>query len=157
MTRCCAGPFGAVNPLEAPSWLIADPAMTANTEWLLRRASLSRSRTSTAAPSPQPVPSALAENALQRPSAASPRCRAKSMNIIGVVITVTPPARARADSPLRRDWHAKCVATSDDEQAVSTLMAGPCKPSAYATRPETTLGDKPVRAYPSTPSETPAP
>ena len=103
MTRCWAGPLGAVNPLEAPSWLIADPAMTANTGWLLRWASLSRSSTSTAAPSPQPVPSASAANALQRPSAASPRWRANSVNTAGVVITVTPPARARADSPLRSD------------------------------------------------------
>ena len=103
MTRCWAGPLGAVKPLEAPSWLIAEPAITASTGWLLRWASLSRSRTSTAAPSPQPVPSALAENALHRPSAASPRCRANSVKIAGVVITVTPPARARADSPLRKD------------------------------------------------------
>ena len=45
------------------------------------------------------------------------------MNTAGVVITVTPPARARLDSLLRNDWHAKCVATSEDEHAVSRVMA----------------------------------
>ena len=103
MTRCWAGPLGAVNPFEAPSWLTADPAMTANTGWWLRWASLSRSNTNTAAPSPQPVPSAAAANALQRPSTANPRCRANSVNAVGVVMTVTPPASANPDSPLRND------------------------------------------------------
>src|SRR6185312_555178 len=129
MTRCWAGPLGAVNPLEAPSWLIADPVMSAQTRWLLRRASLSRSNTTTAAPSPKPVPSAAAANALHRPSGANPRWRANSVNTAGVVITVTPPARARDDSPLRSDPHAKWVATSDDEQAVSRVIAGPCNPN----------------------------
>ena len=29
ITRCCDGPFGAVRPLEAPSWLTAEPRTTA--------------------------------------------------------------------------------------------------------------------------------
>ena len=32
-----------------------------------------------------------------------------------------------------------CVATSADEQAVSTVSAGPRRLKAYATRPDTTL------------------
>ena len=43
MTRCWAGPLGAVRPLEAPSWLTAVPRTTARTWWPLRRASESRS------------------------------------------------------------------------------------------------------------------
>ena len=48
MTRCCDGPLGAVRPLDAPSWLIAEPRTTASTSWPLRRASDSRSSTRTA-------------------------------------------------------------------------------------------------------------
>jgi hypothetical protein len=73
MTRCCDGPFGAVRPFDAPSWLIALPRTTAITVWPLRRASDSRSTSSMPAPSAQPVPSAAAANDLQRPSVASPR------------------------------------------------------------------------------------
>ena len=36
MTRCWEGPLGAVSPLEAPSWLTAEPRMTARTGWPLR-------------------------------------------------------------------------------------------------------------------------
>ena len=54
-------------------------------------------------------------------------------------MTVTPPARAIVHSPARRAWQARCSATSDDEQAVSTDTVGPSSPSTYATRPETTL------------------
>ena len=37
-------------------------------------------------------------------------------------------------SPLRRDWHARCTATSDDEHAVATDSAGPRKSNWWATR-----------------------
>ncbi len=39
MTRCCEGPLGAVRPLDAPSWLTAEPRTTARTGWPLRSAS----------------------------------------------------------------------------------------------------------------------
>ncbi len=80
-------------------------------------------------PSPQPVPSAPAANDLQRPSPARPPCRLNSTNVVGVAITVTPPARARSHSPLRSACPARCIATSDDEQAVSTVTAGPSSPN----------------------------
>ncbi len=72
ITRCCEGPFGAVRPFEAPSWFTALPRITASTSWPRRCASESRSRTSIPAPSAQPTPSAPSENALHRPSAATP-------------------------------------------------------------------------------------
>ncbi|RPK40824.1 hypothetical protein EES37_20615 [Streptomyces sp. ADI91-18] len=128
MTRCCEGPLGAVRPLEAPSWLIAVPRTTASTGCPLRRASESRSTSSTPAPSDQPVPSASAENALHRPSAARPRCRLNSTNAAGVAITVTPPARASEHSPERSACTARCRATREEEQAVSTVTAGPSRP-----------------------------
>ena len=68
ITRSCDGPFGAVSPLLAPSWLTALPRTSASTRWPLRRASDSRSSTSRPTPSAQPAPSAAAANALQRPS-----------------------------------------------------------------------------------------
>ena len=43
----------------------------------------------------------------------------------GVRMTLTPPARASRLSPARRLWQARCTATSEDEQAVSTAIAGP--------------------------------
>jgi hypothetical protein len=81
------------------------------------------------APSDQPTPSAFAENGLQRPSGARPRCRLNSMKVMGVAITETPPASASVHSPLRNDWAARCSATNDELHAVSTLTAGPCSPS----------------------------
>ncbi|CFE68563.1 Uncharacterised protein [Mycobacterium tuberculosis] len=65
------------------------------------------------------------------------------MNIAGVAITVTPPTSARSHSPRRSDCTAKCSATNDDEHAVSTDTAGPCRPNTYATRPEATLSVEP--------------
>jgi hypothetical protein len=38
-------------------------------------------------------------------------------------------------SRLRRLSHARWIATSDDEHAVSTTSAGPCAPRKYANRP----------------------
>ncbi|PSK42833.1 hypothetical protein B0E38_07901 [Streptomyces sp. 111WW2] len=78
MTRSWEGPLGAVRPLEAPSWLTAEPRTTASTWWPLRRASESRSTSSRPTPSLQPVPSAAAANGLQRPSGDRPRCRENS-------------------------------------------------------------------------------
>ncbi|ODA72362.1 hypothetical protein APS67_003540 [Streptomyces sp. AVP053U2] len=74
------------------------------------------------------MPSASSENALQRPSRARARCRLNAMNDIGLVMTVAPPARARLLSPLRSDWQARCSATREEEQAVSTVTAGPSRP-----------------------------
>jgi hypothetical protein len=130
MTRCWEGPLGAVRPLEAPSWLIAEPRTTASTWWPLRSASESRSTSSRPTPSDQPAPSAAAENALQRPSEAEPPCRPNSMKTVGVDMTVTPPARARSHSPARSACTARWRETREAEQAVSTETAGPSKPRA---------------------------
>ncbi len=46
----------------------------------------------------------------------------------GVDITATPPASARSHSPARSARTARCTATRDDEQAVSTVRAGPRSP-----------------------------
>ncbi len=154
MTRCWEGPLGAVSPLEAPSWLRALPRITARTGWPLRSASASRSTTSTPPPSPQPVPSAPAAKALHRPSTDMPRCREKTTNTPGVTMTVTPPAMARSHSPRRSAFTARCRATSEEEQAVSTVTAGPLRPRVNEIRPDATLVVLPVPMYMSTPSGT---
>src|SRR5450755_2285145 len=79
------------------------------------------------------------------------------MNVPGVAITVTPPARASEHSPRRSDCTARCNATSDDEHAVSTDNAGPSSPNTYATRPDTTLPSRPVSEKPaSSPASAPS-
>ncbi len=128
ITRCWEGPLGAVRPLEAPSWLTALPRITASTRCPCRRASDSRSTSRTPTPSPQAVPSAAAANALQRPSAASPRCLLNSTNMNGRAITDTPPTSASSHSPSRSERAARCSATRDAEHAVSTVIAGPSRP-----------------------------
>ena len=80
-------------------------------------------------PSPQPVPSASAEKALQRPSGDSPCWRLNSMKMRGR----RHDGRRRRPGPwsirhLRRAWAARCRATSDEEQAVSIVTAGPSSP-----------------------------
>ncbi len=74
------------------------------------------------------MPSASASNALHRLSADRPRCRLKLVNAFGVGITVTPPASANPVSPARSARAARCSDTSDDEHAVSTVIAGPSSP-----------------------------
>ncbi|GLY16580.1 hypothetical protein Kisp01_35950 [Kineosporia sp. NBRC 101677] len=108
--------------------MTADPRMTARIVRPLRWASESFSSTSTPAPSAQPVPSASAENALQRPSKARPPCRENSAKLPGSAITVTPPARASVQSPERSAAAARCIETSAEEQAESTVTAGPSRP-----------------------------
>ncbi len=117
-----------MRPFDAPSWLTADPRTTANTLCPKRRASDRRSNTSTPMPSDHPVPSASAENERHRPSADMPRCRENSTNTPGVELTVTPPATAIEHSPRRSDCAARWTATKEDEQAVSTVIAGPSNP-----------------------------
>ena len=50
------------------------------------------------------------------------------MNSVGVESTVTPPASASEHSPARKAWLARWIATSEEEQAVSMLTAGPSRP-----------------------------
>ncbi len=149
ITRTWEGPCGALRPFDAPSWLTALPRITASTGYPWRWASERRASSSMPAPSDQEVPSAPAANALHRPSGARPRCRLNPTKTAGVGMTVTPPARASSQSPLRSPWAARWIATRDAEQAVSMVTAGPSRPRVYATRPETTLVALPVSMCPS--------
>jgi hypothetical protein len=95
--------------------------------------------TSTPQPSPRAKPSAAASKVLQRPSGASMWALVSATVVSGEHIRFTPPASAVRDSPLRRLRQATCRATSEEEQAVSMDIAGPCRPMKYETRPEATL------------------
>ncbi|RGC65740.1 hypothetical protein C5N14_27140 [Micromonospora sp. MW-13] len=150
ITRCCDGPFGAVSPFDAPSWFTAEPRTTARTRRPSRRASDNRCTSSTPTPSDQPVPSAASAKDLHRPSAESPPWIENSAKVAGEAMTQTPPASARSHSPDRSAWAARCSATSEDEQAVSTVTAGPSNPNEYATRPDSTLVALPVSRCPPT-------
>src|ERR1051325_6193284 len=107
-------------------------------------ATASDRRLSTTAPEPSPRtnPSADASNVLHLPSAARACDLERNTPIPGESIRLTPPATARRHSLLRRLWHARWTVTSDDEQAVSTAILGPCKPSRYDKRPA--LKQKPL-------------
>ena len=59
----------------------------------------------------------------------------KAIVFSGDRIRCTPPAIAMRHSPARKLETARCVATSDDEHAVSSAMLGPCKPRMYEIRP----------------------
>ena len=144
ITRCCAGPLGVVRLALWPAWLTAVPRRTARIGSPSRCASDRRLSTTTAAPSLQPVPSVLDENDLQRPSGDMPRRRLNSTCRSGDSISVTPAATARSHSPWRKALQARWVVTSDDEQAVSTVMLGPSRPSTYETRPDMVLPAEPV-------------
>ena len=71
------------------------------------------------------------------------------MNSFGLDIAAAPPATAIVHSPDRSAWHARCNATSDDEHAASSVIAGPSSPNTYDSRPDITLPVLPVAAYPS--------
>jgi hypothetical protein len=77
---------------------------------------------------------------LQVPSGdRAPICDNTTMQL-GVGMTLTPPAMATSQSPVCSARTAWCIATSDDEHTVFTAIAGPRRPSAYATRPARTTG-----------------
>ena len=62
----------------------------------------------------------------------------------------TPAAIASSDSPVRRLWHARCTATSDDEHAVSTATDGPRRSRKYDSRFAMMLSAPPVAVQAST-------
>ena len=68
----------------------------------------------------------------------------KERVVIEFRIAFTPPTRTSPASPCRRAWASWCTATSEDEQAVSSAMTGPCSPRVKATRPMAVLALVPV-------------
>ena len=60
-----------------------------------------------------------------------------------VILVDDPPASASEHSPERSATHARWIATSEDEHAVSIAMFGPLRPSQYESRPTIALGALP--------------
>ena len=146
MARCWAGPLGAVKELDLPSWpKYVPPSRSGATEDRPARGS---QPTSPATPqaSPLPYPSAAASKVLQRPSAASMPASLNTMHVSGARVKFTPAASDLWHSPRPSPKRATCVPTSEDEQAVSTLMEGPCQSKVNDMRPAATLRAFPVPA-----------
>src|SRR5437588_8789621 len=123
MGCCCAWPLGAGSPLVGPSWLMAVARMMAWMGWLFCWAVESFSMRRMPIPSDQAVPFALSEKGLQCPSGASPCWRLNSRKMPGVDMMVALPVMARVHSLLLMAWQARWRATSEEEQAVSMVMA----------------------------------
>ena len=64
--------------------------------------------------------------------------------VSGIMQMLTPALIARLARLLSTALAAACIATKDEEQAVSTVTAGPRKRSVYETRPDTALSAVPV-------------
>ena len=86
-------------------------------------------------PSPRTNPSAAASKVRQRPPGDSIFASSSSRVTSGIRMAFTPPASARSASPRWSPTAAWCMATSDDEHAVSTAIAGPSSPRVKAIRP----------------------
>ena len=129
ITRCCEGPLGAVSPLLAPSWLTALPRTTASTRWPWRRASrqpLQQQHADALAPAGavRCVRERLAASVGRQPALAAELDERRRGG-------TSPSRRRRAPGRTRRErsaWQARCSATSEEEQAVSTVTAGPSSP-----------------------------
>src|SRR5271154_573664 len=149
-TAIWAAGLGAISPLERPSWLTAEPQITASTRSPSRCASVNRLSTTTPAPSPRTNPSAAASNARHLPVGDSAPAWSKPRNTDGDNNMLTPAAIARWESSMRRLWQARWMATSDDEHAVSTETDAPRRSRKYERRLARMLSAPPVLFHAST-------
>ena len=124
----CAGRDGVTIFTVWPSWLAAVPRITARIRSPSASASGNRLSNSTTQPSPATNPSAAMSNAWQRPVADSIPMAEPEQDLRGSNDTEAPPARAMSLSPSCRLRQATCTAARPDEQAVSTVIAGPRSP-----------------------------
>ena len=129
-TAACASPEGIAMFMVWPSWLAAVARITPRIRSPSRCASARRLSSSTTQPSPDTKPSALTSNAKQCPVPDSMPPADAEADLRGSIITLTPPANASLLSPSLRLRQAWWMAYSPEEQAVSTVEAGPCSPRA---------------------------
>ena len=170
-SACCDAPFGAVSDADRPSWFVVDAAIATATEKEGHvAASPSPSCPSPASlasngsmknathPSPRPYPFALASRVLHLPSGESAPSLAMDAVVSARSARLTPAATAASCVPPAdtSDSRAMCVATRDDEHAVSIAAHAPLKSSVNATRPAMKLRPEPVLAAAPNASETPA-
>ena len=88
-------------------------------------------------PSPRQYPSPRRSNVWHRPCADSIPA---AENVIDskAASSPAPVTTAREQSSSLNAEAARCVATNEDEHAVSVVKHGPVSPSTYETRPEST-------------------
>lgn len=94
---------------EFAPWLTAEPVMTARIESPSARARASGLRSTRPAPSPRQYPLALASKALDAPVGLKKHAAARFWDSVGLVITLTPPARANEHSPLLTAYSSPSV------------------------------------------------
>lgn len=102
--------------------------------------------TTDVAPSPRQYPSPHESKEKHRPLTESIPA-AKNEKVISMVNSPTEVATVSVNSFMCKVEAAKCMATSDDEHAVSREMHGPVSPSMCDTRPDATDKACAVPAY----------
>ena len=130
MTRSWEGPLGAVRPLEAPSWLTAEPRIVARIGWPLRCASERRSSSEHAGALGKAGAVGRLGEGLAAPVGGEAALAGELGEDAGGGDHRRAAGQGQPHSPLRSAWEARCSATSEEEQAVSTVIAGPSRPSA---------------------------
>src|SRR5271154_3878489 len=116
---------GREMPLVRPSELIPEASATARTGYRRATAVSNLASTMAKAPSARTYPSAGAENGRQSPVGDSIEAREKPMNEVGDISRLTLATIAISIRPEEIADCASANATSDDEQAVSTVKLGP--------------------------------
>mmetsp|Transcript_10407 Transcript_10407/g.63538 ORF Transcript_10407/g.63538 Transcript_10407/m.63538 type:complete len:217 (+) Transcript_10407:12122-12772(+) len=124
---CWDGPFGAVKELLRPSWFTEVARNAANPSMPPREEELDQTNRETQA-SPRTYPLAAASKVLHRPSNANMPALWNIDVVSGAKVKFTPAARASSQAPRRMLENDTWVATKEEEQAVSTLKAGPFQP-----------------------------
>ena len=131
ITRSCEGPLGAVRPLEAPSWLTARaPDHGEDRVAVALRVGEALEHEHADALRPAGAVGRLGEG-LAAPVGGEAALAAELDE--GRRASRAPSPRRPAPACTRRArsaWAARCSATSEEEQAVSTVIAGPSRPSA---------------------------
>ena len=124
------GPFGAVNELVLPSWLIPVPLISA---YIYSLSLISDVFFNITAPHPSPLtyPFADSSNVLHFPSKAIIFILLNDSKILSSINAFTPVTKAILISLFNKCLHAISKATNEDEQAVSIAILGPLISKIY--------------------------
>ena len=130
ITRSCEGPLGAVRPLDAPSWLTAEPRIDGEDRVpVAPRVGEALEDEQADALGPAGAVGAGGEGLAAAVGRQAALAAELDEQASAWPSPSTPPASASEHSPGRSACAARCSATSDDEHAVSTVTAGPSRPS----------------------------
>ena len=131
ITRSWEGPLGAVRPLEAPSWLTAEPRIVARIGWPLRFGVGEALEGEHADALDQADAVGGLGEGLAAPVGGEAALAGELDEDARASRARSPRRPAPASTrPPRSACAARCIATSEEEQAVSTVIAGPSRPRA---------------------------